>query len=265
MDRLEIEAIVQIATFLPAKDVVSLLSTNRAFRAVGGTGSGEGGGGGGGAVFWNVLHQLHYGPVDLRTTTTTAETAKAAYLLKAHCDKLEMVRWHRIARASHGIEAREGHLGCRLQDGTCIITGGFVDNDNAVYVKRMGDRQWTPTIPQSRLPTWVYGATLTPLPDGRRAVRFGGFRSGGYGNETAEVCLVFESLACVVVCDGSAAANFNRGGSVLTTFRVFSYISRSRCCITIVRTARCVGNLLRARTSPTQSRPRGCRWTSSAN
>jgi hypothetical protein len=200
MDRLEIEAIVHITTYLPAKDVLSLLSTNRAFRAVGGTGSEEEGDGGG-APFWNLLHQLHYGPVDLRTTTTTAETAKAAYLLKSHCDGLDMVRWHRIARASHGIEAREGHLACRLQDGTCIITGGFVDNDNAVYVKRMGDRQWTPTTPQSRPPTWVYGATLTPLADGRRAVRFGGFRSGGYGNETAEVCLFCESLALVVVCD----------------------------------------------------------------
>jgi hypothetical protein len=199
MDRLEIEAIVHITTFLPAKDVLSLLSTNRALRAVGNTGSEEGDGGGG-AVFWNLLHNLHYGPADLRTTTNS-ETAKAAYLLKAHCDGLERVRWHRIAPESHGIEAREGHLACRLLDGTMIITGGFVDNDNNVYIKRPGDRHWTPTTPQSRPPTWVYGATLTPLADGRRAVRFGGFRSGGYGNETSEVCLFFfESLSLFVVC-----------------------------------------------------------------
>jgi hypothetical protein len=203
MNRLEIEAIVHITTFLPANDVLSLLSTNRAFRAVG-NGSEEGEAGAG-APFWNLLYQLHYGdtpptppPADRRTTTTTnaGAAAKAAYLLKAHCDKLEMVRWHRIAPESHGIEAREGHLACRLLDGTSIITGGFVDDDNAVYVKRPGDRQWTPTTPQSRTPTWVYGATLTPLADGRRAVRFGGFRSGGYGNETSEVCLSFEFLSC---------------------------------------------------------------------
>jgi hypothetical protein len=42
---------------------------------------------------------------------------------------------------------------------------------------------------QEQSPSAVYGATLTPLDD-RRALRFGGFRGGGYTGECAEVALL---------------------------------------------------------------------------
>jgi hypothetical protein len=213
------EAILLITTFLPAKDVLSLLSTSRSLRSLGKNN----------AQFWRTLQQLHYGkddsgtvaagttelllPVTAAVTTAAAataaaaaatSTAKANYLLRAHCNDLMVVRWHRIDWNEHRIDDREGHLGCRLGH-HMIITGGFV-RDSTVYIKRIpGDnhnanyigqlppvrplpQHWTAaTPPPEPEPPWVYGATLTPLSDGRRAVRFGGFASGGYSDESSHV------------------------------------------------------------------------------
>ena len=74
-----------------------------------------------------------------------------------------------------------------------VITGGFSD-DQSVYMLNCGGggggggpNGWTTTILQpEQNAEFVYGASLTTLPsiqeDGKtisRAVRFGGFRSGG--------------------------------------------------------------------------------------
>jgi hypothetical protein len=234
------EAMLLITTFLPAKDVLSLLSTSPSLRSLGNSS----------AQFWQTLQQLHYGgdsggtgatelllPANDMTTTaattvTTAaataaaaavaatSTAKANYLLRAHCNDLAVVRWHRIHFEEHRMDDREGHLGCRLGQ-HMIMTGGFV-RDPTVYIRRIhGDnnhnhnnhgqppppppqQQWTAATPppQQPEPPWVYGATLTPLSDGRRAVRFGGFASGGYSDETSHVSKNYEMMAlhgCLLV------------------------------------------------------------------
>jgi hypothetical protein len=100
------------------------------------------------------------------------------------------------------------------------ITGGFTDDD-FVYVASVVDAatatdfttnkssssssSWTRLRPVGQRPTFVYGATWTAIPNpGRddddddddsgllssRAVRFGGFSSGGYSNESNEVCVM---------------------------------------------------------------------------
>jgi hypothetical protein len=120
-------------------------------------------------------------------SSTEPQAAKASYLLRAHCDCLETVRWHHIQDDCHRIRSREGHLACRLGD-DWIVTGGFL-RDTTVFIKRPGDyNHWIRRVPPQP-PVWVYGASLTALPDGHRAVRFGGFASGGYADETNHVSI----------------------------------------------------------------------------
>lgn len=169
LDSFQQEALLSIAVFLPAKDVLSLISTNSYLKSLGSN-----------PKFWATLCEQHYST--LIDESTAAET-KDAFLLKVHCDSLESVRWHRITDTCHNIQDREGHLGCRLGNDN-IITGGFV-RDIGVYIQRPGEI-WRRLVPREP-PLWVYGATLTALADGQRAVRFGGFTGGGYSNETANV------------------------------------------------------------------------------
>jgi hypothetical protein len=98
-------------------------------------------------------------------------------------------------------------LACVLGSGSnrkICINGGFTDDD-AVYVlhaptassssssSSIPNRRWTwdRIIPHSsdEMVGFVYGSTLTALDD-RRAVRFGGFRAGGYSHETNQVALL---------------------------------------------------------------------------
>lgn len=127
------------------------------------------------------------------TTTpvaTTAEAAKRAYLLHAQINpQVSAVQWHHVNPRAFTPSGREGHLGCRLGN-TMLLLGGFTDDDCIYYKSIDGDEVWSITRPPRfaiGAPTWVYGATLTPLDD-RRAIRFGGFQGGGYTNATAEVC-----------------------------------------------------------------------------
>jgi len=108
----------------------------------------------------------------------------------------------------------------KLQERIVVITGGF-SNDDSIYLIHAG----TGTIcndtgdsgrrhhwdmkrvdPMGRGPSFAYGATLTALPTlysetaggdfprkltaTMRAIRFGGFRAGGYSNETSQVVML---------------------------------------------------------------------------
>lgn len=191
LDHLQPDALLNVAVYLPARDVLSLVSTNSSLQSLSAN-----------PEFWTTLQEQHYFSI---THATTAAQAKHSYLLKAHCDSLESVRWHRIASTTHMIRPREGHLGCRLGNDN-VITGGFVQ-DPGIYIQRPGEL-WQRLLPP-QAPMWVYGATLTALPDGRRAVRFGGFASGGYQDETSNVrhvlmqakltSMVFRSLSCITM------------------------------------------------------------------
>lgn len=76
-----------------------------------------------------------------------------------------------------------------------VLTGGYSDDDFVhvldVHPSQTVSRntQWAAFQPSGQLPSFVYGASLTPIND-RSALRFGGFRAGGYSAETAECYLL---------------------------------------------------------------------------
>ena len=80
------------------------------------------------------------------------------------------------------------------QNRRIVVTGGFC-NDNRIHLLPIGSgeyssrpRQWRAHAP-AVMPSFVYGASLTPI-DSHRAVRFGGFSAGGYSGETNQVCVL---------------------------------------------------------------------------
>ena len=123
---------------------------------------------------------------------STAARQKRAYLTYAHSSQLPSVRW-RPVRSTGSPSPREGHLMCLLgtpSNRKVVVTGGFCD-DNRVHIlniSRNEQQRWISVRPQG-LSSFVYGASLTPL-DSARAVRFGGFRAGGYSGETNQVCVL---------------------------------------------------------------------------
>jgi hypothetical protein len=192
----------KIFVFLSAKDVESLAAVNRFLRSVG--------------TSTSVLETIFKRDFDKDCAVNTviaaapklfqdAAAAKEAVVINTLKNSLPSVKWYPL-RPEMSISAREGHLACTM---TCkeqrriVITGGFTD-DERVYIINPGGAfssgaSWSMT---SVLPTssagFVYGASLTPLPglteeNGTsvfRAVRYGGFRAGGYSNETNEVALL---------------------------------------------------------------------------
>ncbi|KAL3769119.1 hypothetical protein ACHAW5_008938 [Stephanodiscus triporus] len=140
--------------------------------------------------------------------------ARREYVLRAYQRRLPAVRWHGIldprtpSPSNCSISAREGHLACAFVEGdggemACIVTGGFTD-DVGVYVLRGSSRRRGGSRPSSAPPLrgwvrleptgdgvedFVYGASLTAI-DSTRAVRFGGFRSGGYSDECNDLTIL---------------------------------------------------------------------------
>jgi hypothetical protein len=143
----------------------------------------------------------------------SVQELRRLYMTKAYINHLPAVQWHPIRNQFQaGLSPREGHLACVLGSGQnrkICINGGFTDDD-AVYVLHAptasssyssSSSSSSPSIPTRW--TWdriiphmgddmvgfVYGSTLTAIDD-RRAVRFGGFRAGGYSHETNQVALL---------------------------------------------------------------------------
>jgi hypothetical protein len=186
------ESTCLIAHFLPAPDVLNLVSTHPVLHRLLGVSP----------YFWNGLRKIQFpssspAAIPAREDDTefvegadaTWKQAKDAYLLQAHCNSLSDVRWYPVATGRHAPTAREGHLSCVLGH-YIVVTGGYA-NDDSVYVKdiRTGD-SWQRLVPDlAILPYWAYGSTLTSLDD-HRAVRFGGFRAGGYSAETYQVAIL---------------------------------------------------------------------------
>lgn len=187
-----------IAHFLPAPDVLNMVSTHPVLHRLHGMSR----------HFWDDLRQIQY-PSSSECPKPTAamirverdahdtdanqtwEQAKDAYLLRAHCQTLPLVRWYPVAGGRQAPTAREGHLSCALGH-YIVLTGGYSGDENIVYVKdiRTGE-SWQRIViePGATLPLWAYGATLTPL-DEHRAVRFGGFHNGGYSAEIYQVAIL---------------------------------------------------------------------------
>lgn len=179
LDRLPPELCVQVAQNLSAQDVLKLLMLHRSLAPLGNS-----------ELLWVKLMERDSHELPSENTATVQELKKA-YLVYAHSTLLEQVRW-RPVRSVGGPSPREGHLMCILgspSNRKFILTGGFSDDHRAYLLPMHGQQQqWMPVAPRS-LPSFVYGASLTPL-DETRAVRFGGFRAGGYSGETNQVCLL---------------------------------------------------------------------------
>jgi hypothetical protein len=180
------DALQNIASFLPAPDLLQFLSTHRHLVNLSKTES-----------FWRCLSG---GKEDL--VFDDYEDAKYDYLIKAYVNALPVVEWKPVHSSRKSPTSREGHLCCKLGS-KIVITGGFTDDEH-VYVLETDEEDeeddWQkihPTYqecwrhPQSsrnrphaelhnnpilddneHQPSHVYGATLTPL-DETRAVRFG--------------------------------------------------------------------------------------------
>lgn len=193
-----------VALNLPAKDVLSFLSVNR--RMHNGLGKSE--------TFWKLLLKRDASP--LAYSCSGLSNLRRTYMVNAHKNALSCVKWYPVARTrTVGASDREGHLSCVLKGPSpsgqrrIVLNGGFT-NDETVHVINVGSAgdststwSWERLQPVHRA-SYVYGASLTALEplssaDGSnnndgisvsRAVRFGGFRSGGYSNETNEVSIL---------------------------------------------------------------------------
>jgi hypothetical protein len=173
-----------VAFFLSPPEILTCLMINRSWNHLGQL-----------PCFWKDLEHrdtgknLHLEGSD--AIQATARTIKLRFLEHAYASRLKVIEWRPIsAQDSRSPSSREGHLMCVLgNSGKIVLTGGFCD-DEMVYVLSVaaipGRKRWTPITPQGQRPTYVYGASLTALHD-TRAVRFGGFRAGGYSNECNHV------------------------------------------------------------------------------
>ena len=181
-----------------------------------------------GSLLWLQLRKERFGEYytehDDNNDEQDLENAKRSFLLHSYAQALPVVQWlpqrhHNHHHSSVGSghrpaivpSSREGHVACLLgrQQEYLIVTGGFCNDDTIVYVKYVGDavsencnnkkantvnRDWyripcrDPASITGR-PCSVYGATLTQL-DAYRAIRFGGFQSGGYSDETSQVAVL---------------------------------------------------------------------------
>ena len=155
-----------------------------------------------------------------------AAAVKRQYLLQAYVSALPVVEWKPILSSRQSPTGREGHLACTLGN-RVVLTGGFTDDEmvytldtsgevvNGEQLQPMED-DWIRTVP-TEIEAWrhsertateqqqqqrrhhrhtqetelacVYGASLTSLDD-RRAVRFGGFRGGGYSGACHQIALL---------------------------------------------------------------------------
>ncbi len=157
--------------------------------------------------------------------STSAADIRQAFLLQSFVASLSSVKWLPISRNlqqhEFPVKAREGHNSCVLNGPagfkTLVITGGFSDDQGVTALTLTKGLEacnsnwgWTRLSPRyTDEPTFVYGASLTPLPPAlseemekdrfmrvrpgiieknvAKAVRFGGFEGGGYSGETNEV------------------------------------------------------------------------------
>ena len=187
----------KVLQFLSAQDATLFTSVNRFLR-----GSGQA------KSLWEFIYQRDVDK-DYNSSKTIyfpdCAAAKQAVVLNEVKNSLPSLKWYPVMPPTR-ISGREGHIACTMTCGDerrVVLTGGFSD-DSRIYMinpnSAFSSQAWSTT---SVLPVppanFVYGASLTPLP-GRvdettgtnifRAVRYGGFRAGGYSSETNEVALL---------------------------------------------------------------------------
>lgn len=196
-----------VALNLEAKDILSLLCVNRRMHS--GVGKSE--------LFWKVLLKRDATHSYSGSSSPVHECCgfknlRQAYMVHAYKNCLSSVTWYPIQTSlTVGPSLREGHLACVLKGPSLssqrriVVNGGFTE-DELVHVMNVGSAwsqrawSWESLQPATRV-DFAYGASLTPLERSSagssngednvvRAVRFGGFRSGGYSHETNNVWIL---------------------------------------------------------------------------
>jgi hypothetical protein len=202
------DALRNVASFLRAPDLLQFLSSHPQLYLLSQSES----------FWWSLMNEG--GDNYDESQNAPSSSAKRAYLTRAYVQTMRSVHWTPCRSSNMSPTGREGHMAVTLGK-RILITGGFTD-DERLYVLDIS-RGSVPTNPsdwQRVLPTqvqsWrhpdlpplhparifhnqpppggmhlpegepglasVYGASLTALDD-TRAIRFGGFRGGGYSGE----------------------------------------------------------------------------------
>lgn len=121
----------------------------------------------------------------------SVHTVRRRFLQACYRRMLPDVRWQAL-RQDGGLNllGREAHLACVLHDGNLLVCTQGYSQDTTVWCRDLTRRRWYACRPPPNPALhWAYGCTLTSLTR-TSAVRVGGFRSGGYSNETAQVAVL---------------------------------------------------------------------------
>ncbi|GAX20288.1 hypothetical protein FisN_6Hh239 [Fistulifera solaris] len=199
------DALQQIAAFLPPKAIAHFLCCSRSLHSKFDTSD----------LFWTRLLREQFPQTNLEKICSVTKDPKEAFLVQVGARDLNAVKWIRLEQGDTWPSDREGHL-CARMGNSIVMTGGFTDDDDvyvfdlsagntsktfarirptveAHQVQESADPTSSPQLAASQLailrPLFVYGASFTAL-DSNRAVRFGGFCSGGYSSETSQVVLL---------------------------------------------------------------------------
>ena len=163
-----------IALHLSPPDILSFLSVHRNINNHLAKNS---------ASFWNQLTALNDYNDDAGATynrytscaVNSVRDAKHEFMLQSYKSHLPSVQWIPLnINRTFPIDAREGHISCVLNttdtNKSLIITGGFSDDESMTVVSIPRGIQsynetwaWSTLMPECRC-SFVYGATLTPLP-----------------------------------------------------------------------------------------------------
>jgi hypothetical protein len=178
-----------LSGFLDAPEIMAAVKLNRAWNTLGKT-----------ECFWKGLLLRDSEPSILESVDDGGnKMAKVAayrniFLVNAHANRLPSVKWCAVQQnvQTRHPSSREGHIMCVLGD-RIVCTGGFCDDERIhllnLKTPESEPKRWHALSTRGMRPQFVYGATLTALDD-RRAVRFGGFRAGGYSAECNNVCML---------------------------------------------------------------------------
>jgi hypothetical protein len=121
---LPLEVWQSVTRFLPAKDILYLLSVNRACSSLRLS-----------DAFWKQLLFRDNVPDAEFLQNVTCDVVRRAYLVHAYKNSLRSVRWYPLRSDRIHITDREGHLACIMknsitQQRRIVITGGFTDDES---------------------------------------------------------------------------------------------------------------------------------------
>jgi hypothetical protein len=120
---LPVEVWQSVAPFLPAKDVLNLLSVNKPCSSLRLS-----------SAFWKRLLTRDQDPDSDLLQNQSCDVARRVFLAHAYKNLLRSVRWYPLRSDRIRISDREGHLACVIKNSNrqqrrIVITGGFTDDE----------------------------------------------------------------------------------------------------------------------------------------